>query len=536
MIAHLDLASLALKLDLDAEQLSQFRENLRCAPERHDPKTVMLARQILHERAHLHSFLGSGVGRAHHSIKHVQFHLARNVIQEVHQSRLLRDITVPILDQHDRVFPNALAAHPKLKVSAAARRYRDLETLTDFLLGYPPMCTRDDLLRAYQTYLKNLQIVQPGSLNSDSAWAGNSQCSPDTICFMSDRDRALTDPQICSASADAAPTSPILPMVRAHSVPGSDSPMVLSSRSVLEGLAILGEWIGLRERAIAVGQARRFIPSAYRSALTYSLHCINRASGERYNVDQLLSGELPNWVLTTMGAMLDLSIQIDASASPTDHASALIEKCPGWRLLLIGACVMGAETPCLAPSDTFESCDIYTWSQDVCRKLGWTPLDAVTRRRLQRSVTAVTSAELFSYLSDTATTLRERYSLSYLIGRRDPQDGRWLDFTSWHARDGQQLFLSDDHIEARRNFIGTQKRQHYAVPALAFGQHWDYWWQMHGVRVPQEHLSHIAQLLNHGLHSQLDLLQSGCQPPVSEDDVRVREEFNDILGSDMRTA
>ncbi|WP_153067239.1 hypothetical protein [Steroidobacter cummioxidans] len=501
-----------------------------------DSKRFGLLRQIAHERAHLVSFLGSDLAKVHRSILDLQLKLAQCILWEVHRSRLIEKVTVPIVDSRGRMFPNALSPHPKLKVGVAAARYRELDALNQFLVGYAPDCEWKALLRAYG----DLISVANGSHASEPTPACHQFCeigSPDrpleTFCFMSEHHYSLIAPQICNALEEPSCSVPILPKIQVHDVPGSESPMLLSSRSVLEGVAVISELMSMREHDSAwTFSARMRMPVTYRSALVYCLHCINHVSGRRYSQEHLFSGALPDWVPLTMGAMLDLALQIEAPESLFGNHTALIEKCPAWRLLLVGANLKAREIPLLNPGATFDGPEIRAWLRNAANKMGCHSQQKPRTAHLPWPRMEITGPEVFAHLTLAAATVRDRHSLLYLTGRAELAPGDWLDFTACETRDCQQIFFGEDHVQARRDFLGAQEARHYSVPALVFGRHWDRCWQRRRVQTPQNHSAYIGRQLSDALEwgAAPFATSPATKPAFRDEQILVREEFNHVLG------
>jgi hypothetical protein len=538
--ATLDLITLTLHLAISAKELHRIEPMFRCAPAQHDEYARVLMTQILHERAHLTSFLASDLSIVHRRILDIQANQAQRVVVEMGASRLLEHITVPLLDRCGRLFPNVLGAYAKLQVEAARRARRQLDDLNQFLIGQALVCDCAHLLYAYQRFLQLSNIVPPQEhafLCATPTVIGRSSPAADAICFMHESHRALASAELCHPPHRLASSPPILPKIRAHHVPGCDDPMLLCSRSVLEGFAIIGELIGSRARYRTPSPtARRNVPRTYQAALLYCLERINHASGERFSWPELLAGALPEWVYVTAAAMLDLALQIEAPAPPMNRHAALIEKCPAWRLVLISASI-GTDGALIAPRPSLHDRDIHAWSREVSSRLGWRTSDhrtseEVTHARLGQR-TPVTSENLFEHLRSVAAAQRDQHRLRYLTGQTHLIEGEWLDFMAWTTRDRQDVFMTADHAAARGDFIAHRRQRYYGLSALTFGVYWDAWWLHQGVRYPQ-HGPTIAALLNAAIRlpPPYGALPDRTQSVFLAHHLSVREEFAEILGPD----
>ncbi len=514
MTAHLDFATLSLHLDLTSAELKELLDEFGRGTGNAQAQRLMA--QILHELCHLCSFLGSPIAGVHKEISEIQTYLSGQLLATLHGGRLVVPVDVPLFDR-GRASPRAFET-PELKRAAQAcyTTWQQLETLDQFMTGYSPMATKRELLLAYRTYLAYAALPYgvESLVGSSPVLLGPQSDAAKTLCFMRDTHDAVIRPQL--ADPDWTRSDSPDPAVLLRTPVLTKSCVTIAARSVLEGLAVVGELIAARtDPRMASASARASVPDTYRAALAYSLDCLNSTLRTTYTVEALFAGSIPPHVTMTIGMILDFAMQIEdpgnritsryhprSFASNSPHHSALIEKSPAWRLLLIGAAVEHEPHAFVLPEGCeFDDHDLREWGYMMSQCMNW---DYVESRGLEAAAALVdensglrpiSHVNLFEHMASVGALRRSRNRLTYLRGSIDRREGEWLDFVTWQTKDRGQWFPDGDHVDARKAYVAEEERRHYGLGAMMFGRNWDYWWLEQHEAIPQKAADYISNML-----------------------------------------
>jgi hypothetical protein len=441
-------------------------------------------------------------------------------------------------------------------LESAARElhsWRGLEDLSQFISGYSPAGTIGTLLDAYRMYLclSSLIYGYESLVGYGGVPLGSDTEASDRLCFMRERHQAAIVPQLVDPDWRAARSAN--PKVRLRSQCFSVPSVTLTARAVLEGIAVIGELIaGARWRERGATQARSSVPETYRAALAYCLDCVNIVLATDYSIESLFAETVPQHIVLTIGMMLDFAIQIEDPASrlrvpdargPSKHSadkiarhSALIEKSPAWRLLLIGAAVISEPHAfVLSEGCEFDDHDLREWGYMMADALGLQypevrAINAAAELTADDSgLLPISPDNIFEHMAAVASVRRSRSRLVYLQGLESHRDNEWLDFTAWQLKDGHIWFTDGQHREARQAYIAREERRHFGFGAMLAGRHWDHWWQEQHATRPGEHTEYISDLL-------LELMVTRGIPDAEREvalrrsfDVRIRDEYAQVF-------
>jgi hypothetical protein len=476
MNARADFVTLTIGFDTPADEVFAVLRG-PSGPERRALRSM-----ITHEFRHLYSYLASPISDLHYLVITAQVAFAHQALAEWRMGSL--DLHVPFADSAGRLVPNVCSKNFADTFATKRAAWDSLEKLRSYLLSSGPIASEKELLDAARSlehsheclHFRDLVFIREGLRD----WVGN--------------DFTAADPFTGNAF-------PVLPYWNGFSNADAQA-TTISSLSVVEGLAVLGEVLDASQGDAFEGSCRFGVPYHYTVGLRFGLECINRAHGTTYLYSDLLSGSIPLQVVASLAGIFDLALQIPlvqvghermslpasvvARPRMSDHEfnvhESLVELCPAWRLYFLCKVMAEKRIPLLESTDVEDTSDFREFQIAMLEDhLHWAHPDmfgtvASLRfvERYEYDKEGPPNAEaVFDYLTCLARAMRDKNEIAYIVGKV-PKTPYAFDVVGFAFPNGQ--FMPRLGRDASSKFHVMWERNYYRLAACLFGKYWDKWW------------------------------------------------------------
>jgi hypothetical protein len=479
MKAHVDFVTLTLDFDVDGDKLLKIMPEVRLA------QSGMCLSEfqclISHEWSHMLSFLGATISDLHRLIVLSQCRVMKQLLcwHKIEASNNV--LQVPIFDESGELSPNICEELPLAKMERITLHL--LEQLKVFYFGHVPNIGINGMLSGQE--LLNLVAaanpeVQAAFILPVDAPLDLEEMELPQAAFINEGRLEWVRPDFPNWEKQEY-SLPVLPYW-SNQRADKEKTLVISSKSVLEGLAIAAELLASYSGdKLATLGVRQSVPFPYTSALRYALHCINSANNLTYTYEDLMCRKTPIEIVVTILAMLDLALQVTL-LSIRNMDCAMVDLCPAWRLYFIGKFVSEQRMKVLegvtpdGRSRFFHDwqdevlTEIWAWSQEagaiVC-------LDQYMELK-RRDPRTLEPGEIFNYLRTMARTMRMRSEIAYIQQEINLREREWLDFVGFRSSDGS--FIPSMSNDSCFIFFYKWYRDFYRLAACLDGKYWDKWW------------------------------------------------------------
>ena len=489
MNLHVDLVTLTLNCDTDWHT---FKSLMGQSGQRNqDADSKRLELMLMHELAHLLSFLGSPISDLHRLIVTAQVSLLKQLLCDCLIKGPENNLYVPLFDTTGNLEPNTSGRG--VEARSLREQWQLLDQLRLFYMGYKPRATVSGLLTAQQALYE---------LHKAFAVDHNVFISETLFDWVKD--------DVSLAGVSKIEELPILPSWDKSSEKAISS-TTISSISVIEGLAVLGEIMHARRRSENALGIRFSVPFPHSIGLRYALECINKNCGTNYQYEDLLGNRIPPEVIATLAGMFDLAMQVplveitsrlrgeapsaeaqekeepflSPTAMPGDDSKFVVkysmaEMCPGWRLYLIGKMFCARKMPLLETASFEETRDFRDFQMMLFEYFDWPQMDMFGILAVMpfvekyKSSSALQGHQVFDYLKRLARICRDRNEIAYIQQQFALRGDEWLDFVALRFPGGHLRVTGEE--EACFDFVYRWDRDYYRLSSCVLGGYWDKWW------------------------------------------------------------